>query len=232
MSGNMRKRLGPVRNRLRDRIDEAAILLQDGEHSKLKYVRSKLLANICSHGELLGKFEELADLDDEEQTAVNQLLDEDTKVRMDAKEMLQLLDDVMNETDVKRLEASSSIAPTVDKLMQEKLEREVENLKVESEYRRAQIEALKNSVNGKKGMVKLPRIDLPEFSGKTTDWPSFWDSFRSTIHDNVSLSKVDKFKYLISCLHGEAKDTLTGFNIGDAQYDPAVNLLEERYDDK
>ena len=165
MSGNMRKRFGPGRKRLRDRIDEAAILLQDGEHSKLKYVRSKLLANICSHGELLGKFQKLTDLDVEEQAAVNQSLDEDTKVRMDAKEMLQLLDDIMNETDVKRLEACSSIAPAVDKLMQEKLEREVENLELESEYNRAQIEALKNSGNGKKGMVKHPRIDLSEFSG-------------------------------------------------------------------
>ena len=46
------------------------------------------------------------------------------------------------------------------------------------------------------------------------------------------LSKCDKFKYLMSCLSGEAKDTLVGFKITEGQSDAAVELLEERYDGK
>ena len=147
--------------------------------------------------------------------------------------MVQLLDDAIS--DAENATKSVDIVPgqsVLEKLTQEKLEREVENLKLDSEYRRAQIDALKNGTDGRKSTVKLPRIDLPEFSGKTTDWPSFWDSCKATIHGNATLSKVDKFKYLLSCLRDEAKETLSGFNIGEAQCNQAIKLLEERYDDK
>ena len=80
--------------------------------------------------------------------------------------------------------------------------------------------------------VRLPKIELPKFSGNITAWPAFWDSYCSTIHNNDALSKIDKFKYLTSCLEDEAKDTLKGFTLTEAQYDIAVEHLKERYDDR
>ena len=107
-------------------------------------------------------------------------------------------------------------------------------LKVETEYKRVQLQKLASVEDFKKSnvKVKLPRLNLPTFGGKLTTWPSFWDSFSSMIHTNDELSKIDKFKYLLSSLEGEAKDTLLGFNLTDAQYDQAVEHLGKRYDNK
>ena len=46
--------------------------------------------------------------------------------------------------------------------------------------------------------VRLPKLELKTFSGKIHEFQEIWDSFESAIHDNESLSKVDKFKYLRS----------------------------------
>ncbi|KMQ87809.1 hypothetical protein RF55_12814 [Lasius niger] len=38
----------------------------------------------------------------------------------------------------------------------------------------------------------LPRIQLPQFSGRFEDWPSFRDLFRAIVIDEASLPKVKK----------------------------------------
>ena len=40
--------------------------------------------------------------------------------------------------------------------------------------------------------VRLPKLTIKAFNGKLTAWIPFWDSFKSAIHDNPELSKVDK----------------------------------------
>jgi hypothetical protein len=44
--------------------------------------------------------------------------------------------------------------------------------------------------------VKLPNIQLPSFSGSFTEWITFRDTFLSLIHNNNSLTKIEKFHYL------------------------------------
>ena len=39
--------------------------------------------------------------------------------------------------------------------------------------------------------AKLPKMVLPKFRGKVTNWLSFWDSFNSAVHVNPGLSKID-----------------------------------------
>ncbi|XP_055634339.1 uncharacterized protein LOC129774601 [Toxorhynchites rutilus septentrionalis] len=53
--------------------------------------------------------------------------------------------------------------------------------------------------------VKLPEIRLPSFGGKTRDWVTFRDMFRSLIHRNEQLTEMDKFTYLRSSLTDEAR---------------------------
>ena len=43
---------------------------------------------------------------------------------------------------------------------------------------------------------RLPKLILPSFNGNPLEWQSFWDAFRSTVHDNSSISDVQKFNYL------------------------------------
>ena len=51
---------------------------------------------------------------------------------------------------------------------------------------------------------KLPKLTLPWFRGDLTTWTTFWDLFKSTVHENNEVQKVDKFSYLKSVLEGAA----------------------------
>ena len=110
---------------------------------------------------------------------------------------------------------------------------------METEYQKTLIEKLKmeNEVKesvkvASKTRINLPEISLYRFSGNLSDWQTFWDFFSVTIHENDDISAIDKFKYLLSCLDGVAKDCLTGFSVTGAQYLEAVEHLRERYENK
>ena len=36
---------------------------------------------------------------------------------------------------------------------------------------------------------KFPKLTLPKFKGELTSWTTFWDSFKSTVHENPNMSK-------------------------------------------
>jgi hypothetical protein len=53
-------------------------------------------------------------------------------------------------------------------------------------------------------LPKLPKLEIPKYGGKVTEWNSFWDLYDSAIHSNPTISKVNKFNYLQSQLEGQA----------------------------
>ena len=55
---------------------------------------------------------------------------------------------------------------------------------------------------------RLPKLVLPKFKGVVKDWTAFWDSFKSAVHQNEDIPKVDKFNYLNSLLVGAAFKTI------------------------
>lgn len=80
--------------------------------------------------------------------------------------------------------------------------------------------------------VQLPRIQLPHFSGKYTEWQSFYVMFVSLIHENCTLSSVQKLHYLKSSLSGEPEALLRNFPTTSANYKEAWEQLTKRYNDK
>ena len=78
-------------------------------------------------------------------------------------------------------------------------------------------------------LPKLPKLQLPKFSGRVTEWNSFWDSFDSAIHSNPNISNVSKFNYLQSLLEGSASRAIKGLTLTSANYDNAISILKERY---
>nr|XP_034827119.1 uncharacterized protein LOC117984607 [Maniola hyperantus] len=80
--------------------------------------------------------------------------------------------------------------------------------------------------------VKLPRIELPKFSGKYTEWQSFFDMFVSLIHENSTLAPVQKLHYLKSNLSGEPEMLLRNFPTTDANYTEAWEQLTKRYNNE
>ena len=74
---------------------------------------------------------------------------------------------------------------------------------------------------------KLPDLLLSKFDGDVTTWHSFWDSYESAVHNNASLSDVNKFTYLKSLVLKSAKDAIEGLALTAANYEEAVEVLWE-----
>ena len=76
--------------------------------------------------------------------------------------------------------------------------------------------------------VRLPKLELPTFSGSVMEWQSFWDQFKATVHES-SIPEVNKFTYLRSLVKGEAKSCIEGLSMTKAHYHLACGMLEERF---
>ena len=81
-------------------------------------------------------------------------------------------------------------------------------------------------------MIKLPQLEIPIFNGDKMKWTEFWDTFKTTIDRNESLSDVEKLKYLNSMLIGEAKLAVSGLLLSNENYKVAKELLKERFRDQ
>ncbi|XP_018394542.1 PREDICTED: uncharacterized protein LOC108773280 [Cyphomyrmex costatus] len=79
--------------------------------------------------------------------------------------------------------------------------------------------------------LKLPRVNLPTFSGAFDEWIPFRNMFQSMIDSNIALPEVQKMQYLISVLKGEARDVIGSLEVSDENYVEAWEMLKERYDD-
>ena len=75
---------------------------------------------------------------------------------------------------------------------------------------------------------RLPRLDLPKFSGDVLKWPEFWDLFQSSVHVRP-LPDVDKLSYLKISMQGEAAQTITGLPITSGNYQVALSMLQDKY---
>ena len=86
------------------------------------------------------------------------------------------------------------------------------------------------SENGQQA-VKLPKLELPKFSGDIIEWQTFWDKFKATV-DSLELPVITKFTYLQSLLVGEADASISGLTLTSANYTIACKVLEERFGKK
>ena len=58
----------------------------------------------------------------------------------------------------------------------------------------------------------------------------FWDTFEATIHQNPTLSDIEKLHYLNSKLTGKAK--VSGVLLSNEKYSVAVTLVKDRFGHK
>lgn len=77
--------------------------------------------------------------------------------------------------------------------------------------------------------VRLPKLSIKPFKGDITQWTTFWDSFKSAIHENPTLSDIDKFNYLRSLLERSARESIGGLTLTAPNYNEAVSILEKRF---
>ena len=66
---------------------------------------------------------------------------------------------------------------------------------------------------------RLPKLNLPYFSGDPLVWQPFWDSFEAAINSNSSLTGVQKFNYLRAQLQGDAARVIAWFPLTYSNYE-------------
>uniref|UniRef100_A0A8D9DS55 Integrase catalytic domain-containing protein n=2 Tax=Cacopsylla melanoneura TaxID=428564 RepID=A0A8D9DS55_9HEMI len=83
-----------------------------------------------------------------------------------------------------------------------------------------------------KPSAKLPKLQLPTFSGDLKDWPNFYSLFNSTIHSQTNITGTEKLQYLRTFLTGTPLALIEHLHLSDDNYMLAYNLLYKRYQHK
>ena len=61
---------------------------------------------------------------------------------------------------------------------------------------------------------------------------TFWDTFESAVHNNPTLTSIDKFNYLNSLLESTASEAISGLTLTSANYEEAIATLKRRFGNK
>ena len=80
--------------------------------------------------------------------------------------------------------------------------------------------------------MKLPNRQLPTFTGSYTHWMIFSDLFKDFVDSKSHLSNSEKLNFLKACVKGEAARIIGSISITDANYNIALKLLKDRYENK
>lgn len=80
---------------------------------------------------------------------------------------------------------------------------------------------------------RLPEIDMPKFDGRYSSWLSFKDEFLSLVHNNLAISDVDRFRYLLSAVkNGSAYSIIEHIQRTNVNYHVAWQRLIDNYDNE
>ncbi|UYV75226.1 hypothetical protein LAZ67_12002982 [Cordylochernes scorpioides] len=80
---------------------------------------------------------------------------------------------------------------------------------------------------------RLPKIALKVYDGTSLEWLGWWSQFEA-IHENPSLSEVDKFHYLIQCMKvgTRAERLVKSYPLTEANYPKVIEAIRDRFGDK
>jgi len=76
----------------------------------------------------------------------------------------------------------------------------------------------------------LPPLELPKFAGDYANWSDFYSIIIKDSHPD--LTNVENLQHLPSCLRDAALETIRSLEISDGNYAIALDLLQNRYDNR
>lgn len=94
------------------------------------------------------------------------------------------------------------------------------------------VDSVVTPVTLNKAKPRLPPIELVAFAGDIRKWPVFYACFKSTIHDNPTLTDAEKLYYLIGKLSGKAESLCAGITPCAENYDLILQTLIDKFEDK
>ena len=79
------------------------------------------------------------------------------------------------------------------------------------------------------GKLRLPKFTLPDFTGNILHWVSWWDQYKTCIHENKTLTDRDRFNYRRMYLKGTAKRAIEFIEVSSDNYSKAIDALQKRF---
>lgn len=76
---------------------------------------------------------------------------------------------------------------------------------------------------------RLPKLEMPMFSGDPLNWQSYWNSFETAVDTNPTLSSIHKFNYLKAQLQGDVAQAIASLPLTEMNYAQSVTLLKQRF---
>nr|CAI5861653.1 unnamed protein product [Callosobruchus analis] len=94
------------------------------------------------------------------------------------------------------------------------------------------VRSVHSNQNNVESLVRLPPIKLPTFNGHYDSWLEFKDCFLALVHNNNSLTDIQRFYYLRSSLEVEVQQIIKSIEVSSDNYKIAWQMLEQRYENK
>lgn len=90
-----------------------------------------------------------------------------------------------------------------------------------------------NNNTGQSGTkFSLPKLELPKFNGKPSEWRGFIALFDRMIHNNNGMDNGLKVEYLKTCIKGEAAKLINHLDPSPESYILCYEILKKRFDNK
>nr|CAI5827305.1 unnamed protein product [Callosobruchus analis] len=93
------------------------------------------------------------------------------------------------------------------------------------------VQRVQSNQNNVESLVRLPPIKLFTFNGHYDSWLEFKDCFLALVHNNSSLTDIQRFYYLSSSLEVEVQQIIKSVEVS-SDYKIAWQMLEQSYDNK
>ena len=117
-------------------------------------------------------------------------------------------------------------------------ERHYEMIQWQQQTQKDMIEALRvtkqepqNIGTRETDVARLPKVEMPTFDGKLTEWPHFWESFSINVDSRRSFNGKQKLDLLHRLLKGAAFDKIKGIGLQGENYETAKDILKRHYED-
>lgn len=91
---------------------------------------------------------------------------------------------------------------------------------------------LNDVISNKVPHIELPKVKIPEFSGKVAEWRNFIELFNEIVHTNGQLNDSIKMQYLKTSLKGDAAKLVSHVSPSEGNYKICYDILTQRYDNK
>lgn len=118
-----------------------------------------------------------------------------------------------------------------EKIFEEEMRFEKEKLEQKLNFETKIKQGRKDQMEEQSINAKLPKLQITKFKGTHTDWPRFWNQFKTEIN-SADVAQITKFSYLKELLEPKVGAAIDGLHFTVEGDEKALNILKTNYEKK